>query len=245
MSKQLKLKFKKILKEAEFTQADLEYHQELLPEAKQLFGEEISKIIASLSPEDQKLIEEADRLKQEAFQKELEKRMAESRGVPEEDEGEDPTSLMTGDFDIEEEEDDDPDGEAPVPSSKTGELKKMFYRIAERSHPDKLAAKGYSKEEIARLEGVFMRAREAYDSENWYQLYSIGLAVGIPLPDPSKENIKWVREDIRNALAAISKIAVLIVWVWYTGDDVSKFHALQCHFKQVYDLDLVSTTDSP
>ena len=126
MSKQLKLKFKKILKEAEFTQADLEYHQELLPEAKQLFGEEISKIIASLSPEDQKLIEEADRLKQEAFQKELEKRMAESGGVPEEDEGEDPTSLMTGDFDIEEEEDDDPDGEAPVPPSKTGELKKMF-----------------------------------------------------------------------------------------------------------------------
>jgi hypothetical protein len=240
MSKQLKLKFKKILKEAEFTQADLEYHEELLPEAKQLFGEEISKIIASLSPEDQKLIEEADRLRQEAFKKELEKRMAESGDISEEEEEEDPTSLVVGDFDIEEEED-DPEGEASAPASKVGELKKMFYRIAERSHPDKLAAKGYSKEEITRLEGVFMRAREAYDSENWYQLYSIGLTLGIPLPDPSRENIKWVKEDIKNTLRAISKIAVLIVWVWYTGDEMSKFHAAQCHFKQVYDLDLVST----
>lgn len=242
MSKQLKLKFKKILKEAEFTQADLEYHEELLPEAKQLFGEEISKIIASLSPEDQNLIEEADRVRQEAFQKELERRMAESAVEAETEQDEDPTSLIPGDSDTEEDEN-SLEGESTVPVSKAGELKKMFYRIAECTHPDKLSAKGYSKEEVTRLENIFKRARAAYTSDNWYQLYSIGLDLGIVLPDPSKENIKWVKEDIKNTLGAISKIAVLVVWVWYTGDDTSKFHALQCHFKQIYDLDLLNTTD--
>jgi len=37
MPKQLRLKFKKILKQAEFVHADLEYHEQLVPEAKQLF----------------------------------------------------------------------------------------------------------------------------------------------------------------------------------------------------------------
>ena len=242
MSKQLKLKFKKILKEAEFTQADLEYHEELLPEAKQLFGEEISKIIAALSPEDQNLIKESDRIRQEAFQKELEKRMAESGRAVEEEDPCETTSLVVGDFDIEEEEGDIEDETAKV-TSKMGELKKMFYRIAERTHPDKLAAKGYSEEESSRLEKVFKLAKTAYSNENWYQLYSIGLTLGIPLPEPSKENIKWVKEDIRTTLGTISKIAILIVWVWYTGDDAAKFQSLQCHFKQVYDLDLVNPTD--
>jgi len=244
MSKQLKLKFKKILKEAEFTQADLEYHEELLPEAKQLFGEEVSKIIASLSAEDKKLIQESDRIRMEAFQKEMEKRMAESAVEVPEEEGNDPMSLIPGDFDVEEE-GDNPEEEPDRPVSKMAELKKMFYRIAERTHPDKLAARGYSKEEAARLEGIFKQAKTAYNDENWYQLYSIGLALGTPVPVPSKENIKWVKEDIRSTLGTISKIAILIVWVWYTGEDASKFQALQCHFKQLYDLDLINTTDLP
>jgi hypothetical protein len=41
MSKQLKLKFKKTLKKAEFVHAGLEYHQQLISEAKSLFGDEI------------------------------------------------------------------------------------------------------------------------------------------------------------------------------------------------------------
>ena len=243
MSKQLKLKFKKIIKEAEFTQADLEYHNELLPEAKQLFQEEVSKVIESLSDEDQKLIAEADRINQEAFQKELEKRMAEARKgeEPEDDQeelGPESTSLIASD--AAEEDGDDPIEDIDEPVSKASQVKKMFYRIAERTHPDKLASRGYSPEETARMQAVFKLAREAYNNENWYHLYSIGLNLGIDLPDPSKENIAWVKEDIRSTLGEISKIAVLIVWVWYTGDDNSKFQALQCHFKQVYDLDLVN-----
>ena len=53
MSKQLKFKFKKTLKKAEFVHADLEYHEELLPEAKNLFVEEIDRCIKTLPPEDQ------------------------------------------------------------------------------------------------------------------------------------------------------------------------------------------------
>ena len=54
MSKQLKLKFKKLLKKADFIHADLEYHEELVVEAKQLFNEELQKWLRALPQEEQK-----------------------------------------------------------------------------------------------------------------------------------------------------------------------------------------------
>ena len=53
MSKQLKLKFKKTLKKAEFVHADLEYHQELFAEAKVEFNEEVTRLLKELPPEEQ------------------------------------------------------------------------------------------------------------------------------------------------------------------------------------------------
>ena len=65
MSKQLQLKFKKMLKKAEFVHADLEYHEELSDDSKKLFGEAINKLFLALDPEDQ------DRLREIAHQKTL------------------------------------------------------------------------------------------------------------------------------------------------------------------------------
>ena len=58
MSKQVKLKFKKLLKKAEFVHADLEYHESLLPDAKQEFFASAQEILNNLSPEIQKKISE-------------------------------------------------------------------------------------------------------------------------------------------------------------------------------------------
>ena len=60
MSKQLKLKFKKTLKKAEFVHADLEYHQQLIFEAKSLFTDEIRRLLGLLSDEQRELLEKED-----------------------------------------------------------------------------------------------------------------------------------------------------------------------------------------
>jgi len=52
MSKQVKLKFKKLIKQAEFVHADLEYHEELSIDAKNLFRDAIQDEIQSLSAEE-------------------------------------------------------------------------------------------------------------------------------------------------------------------------------------------------
>ena len=241
MSKQLRLKFKRILREAEFVQADLTYHEEMFPDAKKEFGDELTRIIQGLSEEDKKRIEAADAKRLEALQREIEKRRNETQ--EEDDEEELPEQESNEDTTLEKM-DIEPEDVPPGPKQKVAELKKMFYRIAEHTHPDKLASKGYSAAEIQKRSELFKRAKEAYEKENWYQLYSLGLGLGVPLPDPSEENFEWVQGDIENIKSRIAHIASMIAWIWYTGDDNTKFQALWAHFKQLYDLDLVVDPDS-
>ena len=61
MSKQVKLRFKKLLKKAAFVQAELEFHEELIGEAKNEFSQEVANTINALTPEQKKLIEEHNR----------------------------------------------------------------------------------------------------------------------------------------------------------------------------------------
>ena len=53
MSKQVKLKFKKLLKKAEFVHADLEYHEELFPEAQKGFFVVVNEILSTI-PDDER-----------------------------------------------------------------------------------------------------------------------------------------------------------------------------------------------
>ena len=229
MSKQLKYKLKKTLKNAEFVHADLEYHQELCQDALLGFQEAINELLANLSEEQRADLKAyldsqpmpppppapADDLGAEKEEDELHD--ADNSGA-----------LITTDVGVEDEGN-------PVPKiNKSLELKKLFRRIAEQAHPDKARASGFSEKEVARLKGIFMRAKEAHDSENWYILYSVAIQLGLELEEPTVEQIEWIEEDIKKTLAAIASIANLSAWNWYVGDDDLKKKVLQHYFLQAY-----------
>jgi DNA primase len=226
MSKQLKYKFKKVLKKADFINADLEYHEELLPEANLLFQETLQKIIERLTPEEKARIQsesdrKAEKVAQEAAKRASQKQEEEDTSAEEEGDEEEVDSLEGG-----------------GPPSKASQLKKLFYRVAERSHPDKAASRGTTDIENERLEKIFKRAREAYDSHNWYILYSIALDLGIPISNPSPEHIEWMEEDIRRALSDIAQIANLVAWNWYIGTEEDRLALLRTYFLNIYGIDL-------
>ena len=114
------------------------------------------------------------------------------------------------------------------------ELKKLFYRIAAETHPDKVKANGFSDKEVYRLEKLFKRALNAYESDNWYILYSIANEIDLKIDEPTEYYIDWVENDIRNTLGEISKIGSLVAWIWYIGDDNRKKLAIQDYFRQMY-----------
>jgi hypothetical protein len=233
MSKQLKYKLKKTLKNAEFVHADLEYHEELSQEALRDFQEEVNKLLAALSEEDQQRIQ--DHLNRQAPPVApppgaQEPEPSDDEVEPSDTEGESCTSLVNTDIEL------DPD-ESPPKIDKTTELKKLFRRIAERTHPDKVRSSGFSNEEVYRLERLFIRAREAHDNENWYTLYSIASELGLDIEDLSDEEIEWIEEDIKKTLAKIATLSNLTAWHWYVGDEAKKEMALKFYFQQAFGFD--------
>jgi hypothetical protein len=221
MSKQLKYKLKKTLKNAEFVHADLEYHEELSRDALKGFQEEIARLISILSEEDKQRLqrgfdEEDDELEERTEQ--LEAPVDES----------DCTDVVPSDIPPEEPETTKPE------NKKSIALKKLFRQIAEQTHPDKARANGFSNKEVKRLGELFKRARSAYDNGNWYVLYSIAIDLDLPIDDPTNEQIDWIVEDIKKTLTKIARISDLTAWHWYTGDDEAKKNTLRFYFQQAY-----------
>ena len=238
MSKQLKYKLKKTLKNAEFVHADLEYHQELFAEAKIEFNEEVTRLLKELSVEEQARLQAiVDRkISEEIAQR---NKSPEAPPVEEEEEPEvtegNCMDLIATDTDPGGDSPDESDGKADLEKSKLIELKRLFRKIAELTHPDKLAASGLSEREAGRLEKIFKRALRAYNDNNWYVVYSIALELQIPLDVESEDYIDWIDEDIRKTLSSISRIGNTIAWMWYVGDTTSKAYALKSYFEQIYD----------
>ena len=227
MSKQLKYKLKKTLKNAEFVHADLEYHEQLSKDALEDFHEEVARLIALLPEEGRQHLQKLAAAKQKtpppptpAPDGELDKL--------EETPTSDSTDLVPTDTEPE-----TSDPKAP-PVDKSMQLKKLFRRIAEQTHPDKVRASGFSDKEIFRMERIFIKAKQAYDDENWYILYSIAIELGLAIDDPTDEQIEWIEEDIKKTLHKIAQIANLTAWHWYTGTEVEKKMALQFYFHQAY-----------
>jgi hypothetical protein len=234
MSKQLKYKLKKTLKNAEFVHADLEYHQELFAEAKVEFNEEVTRLLKKLPPEEQARLQAiVDR----KISEEIAQRMG-AQAEEEEEAEEDPKvtesncmDLVTTDIEPESKEGEE---KVDLEKSKLIELKRLFRKIAELTHPDKVAASGFSDQESTRLEKVFKRALEAYNDDNWYVVYSIALELQIPLDVESEDYIVWIDEDIRKTLSNISRIGNTVAWMWYVGDEASKAYAIKNYFEQIY-----------
>jgi len=234
MSKQLKYKLKKTLKNAEFVHADLEYHQELFAEAKVEFIEEVARLLKKLPPEEQV------RLK-EIVERKISEEIAERRGAAAKDEApedEEPGITESNCMDLiatdTEAETGEPEAKVDLEKSKLIELKRLFRKIAELTHPDKVAASGFSEQEVFRLEKVFKRALQAYNDDNWYVVYSIALELQIPLDVESEDYIDWIDEDIRKTLSNISRIGSTVAWMWYVGAEASKAYALKSYFEQIY-----------
>jgi len=233
MSKQVRLKFKKSLKKAEFVHADLEYHEELISDAKREFFAKVEEIFGGLDDEDKKKINDIKRKKL---------REQACREVPESS-GDDPEEEIGGPPENEEmlsaDAESAGDTEEPAPTSiKSSDLRKLFHDIADVCHPDKTEARGLGAHEVKKLEKVFKEAQSAYKDDNWYLLYVIALDLGIDIDDPTGDHVEWVEEDIKHTLEKISQIGTLVVWVWYNGNELTKLMAMQNYFQQSFGYDL-------
>ena len=81
---------------------------------------------------------------------------------------------------------------------------------------------------------MFKKAKEAYERDNWYTLYSVAVDLGIEVGEIDEKHIEWIEEDIKLTMGRISQMGQLFAWVWYTSDDEGKERIMDQYFKQVY-----------
>ena len=157
-----------MLKKAEFVHADLEYHEELLGEAKSQFSTAITEIVDSL-PDEEK--EEFLKLKQEILDKRRAAMEAEIKAKEAADATEPPLEAPIQETAVAESEDEyivpDVEPQRDLPEVKENTIKKLFYKIAAKTHPDKFASSGLAPEELSRIESIFKKAKSSYENGNW------------------------------------------------------------------------------
>tara|TARA_R100000664_G_C2756014_1_gene143806 strand:- start:1574 stop:2359 length:786 start_codon:yes stop_codon:yes gene_type:complete len=248
MSKRIKLKFKKILKKAEFVHADLEYHEELFEDAKEEFNLAFTSIVEALDKDDRDTFEKLREKEMNDRIAELEKRNKEAaeaaagrednpEGTEEdsEEKNQNTNLLITEEFPegIEL----NPDREDEIPEIKASEMKKIFYKIATLTHPDKQVAKNLTPKQTEEVEKTFKRAKDAYEKGNWYVLYSIATELGIEVGDIDDRHIEWIENDVRLTMGRIAQLAQLAAWVWYVADEKGKETVMKGYLKQAYNFD--------
>ena len=95
--------------------------------------------------------------------------------------------------------------------------KKLFKKIATKTHPDRFPDPYKTK--------LFMQAKEAQENSDWFTLYEISLQLDIEPPEPSKEQILWMKGEIKKLKAMIARIINTLQWI-YCEEGARKDHIM-------------------
>jgi hypothetical protein len=201
-------KIKKQFLELKFLYADLDYYEEGLKEAQQEF--------------------------QEAFYDRCEERGFEQHKRPEKNTAVTSSSTDIGTFIEEEEQENEnnynyssysnPPKEEEVEQvkeEKDEDLSKLYKKIASLTHPDTIPSN--EKEELKQKRiNQFIQAQEAYKNKNFYQMCQIALELGLEIPEPKKEHLKWLDKEAERIRKRIEHIKITYAWVWYNEEEENK-----------------------
>jgi rRNA maturation endonuclease Nob1 len=107
----------------------------------------------------------------------------------------------------------------------------LFKKIVKLTHPD-IYDKNDSENTKEKKLQTFLKAKKAVDTKSWYDIQKIALELGIELPEPSKEQIKWLEKEITRIKERITFITSTYAWVWFHKEE-NKESMMHDYFKVV------------
>lgn len=197
-AKYVNKKHQKLILELKYLYVDLEYHEDIFKDAQEEFKEAFYEYseksgLGYKKPEEQK----------------VENNPAGS------------TEIST--FVEEEEEEQIPHNTDPLPDLQfekeevDTDFNSMFKKIAHLTHPD-LHNKMDSEEARRKKTELFLKAKKAVDNKNWFELCQIALELSLNLPEPTKQHLKWLEDEITRTKERIQKITTTFAWAWYNEE---------------------------
>jgi hypothetical protein len=195
--KHIKKKQEKIILELKYHYADLEYHEEVFKDAqeefKEAFYEQAPKFgynIEKPKPVETLSNTEISRTTPYQFEEKVEEQ-AES------------AKQQILEFEKEEQ---DPD------------IHNLFRKIIKLTHPDTFSENENAEQKNKKTQ-MFLKAKNAAQNKNWYELCQIALELNIEIPEPTKKHIKWLENEIVRIKERITHITATYAWYWFTSED--------------------------
>lgn len=209
-TKYVKKRYQKLILELKYLYVDLEYHEDILKDAR----EEFEKALQEEAPKYGLNIPKP-------IQQELSNSTELSTFINEDDEEEDEEPIPEQGFHIPQ--DSISDLEQPVKDEDQEDFTKLFKAIARLTHPDTCAKTDTPEQKKKKLD-AFMKARKAVENKNWYELCQVALEYGIELPEPTKKHINLLEDEIIRVKNRISFILSTYAWNWYTEEQKREFY---------------------
>ena len=97
------------------------------------------------------------------------------------------------------------------------QVKKIFRKIALKSHPDRLM--GMSEEEIKEKKSLYQKAAAAFEEGDLATLSEIANKLKIDQPEFSTVNLKELENKIKSLKKEIHTIQSTLIWKWYFTED--------------------------
>jgi len=105
---------------------------------------------------------------------------------------------------------------------KTGETKKIYRKIVEATHPDKVGNDS--------LEEVFKQAVNAHKSGDIFTLYNIADDLGIEIPETSENKILLMERNNNNLSDKIKEKKKSFGWQWHLAETEEEKEKLKKSF---------------
>lgn len=108
--------------------------------------------------------------------------------------------------------------EEPEQEEKDEDIGKLFKKIASITHPDVIPA-GEKEELKQKRISQFIEAQKAHKEKNWYKMCQIAISLGLEVPEPKKQHLKWMEQEGVRIRNRIEHIKATFAWVWYNEED--------------------------
>ena len=198
--KRLQARYKKLLLELEFLYSDLEYHEDVFDEAKREFQK-----FLFLYCDEEGINYESDIIKEE----ERQVKVSDPEKVVFRDE-----DGNTSDEDMEKQTKD------LEKSQKPDEIKKLFKKIATKTHPDKFSNAKLAEKTLNRQ--IFMQAKDAAEEHNYFKLQQIARRLGVELPQIDPKRLKLMEKEAKRVKVKVSRMQKTAAWQWFDEEDQEK-----------------------
>jgi hypothetical protein len=118
------------------------------------------------------------------------------------------------------------------PEEKDEDLYKLYKKIASLTHPDVIPLSEKEELKQKRIQ-QFIEAQEAYKQKNWYKLCQIAISLGLEVPEPKKQHLKWMESEGVRIRNRIEHIKSTFAWVWYNEEDNKKDLVMRNYFRAI------------